>query len=139
MEYDPIEAFIGIMKQNHDWEAEGVEIMPAWGVKAYDLRQTDVMVVGPVDEEDDFLGIGGLEFTRYVRLTVRVDTAKSRERAVQLVRLVRNILRRKENWLYDGRVLLNMRISGVFDLSDRQKGIYSFEIHVEWFTIEVRV
>jgi len=137
--YDPIEIFHKLLVSNHDWEADGVKVVKAYDYKNIDLRTGDFVVIETAIERDEFLGIGAMEFIRYVTLRLDVKTAESRYRVREISEKIRNIVRMKENWFVDGHLLLNLRIAREIDRSDTERHIYSQEIEIEWFEIEKRI
>ena len=136
--YDPVEVFYQLLSANVDWDSIGAKLIRAYQYKNIDLRTGDYVVVGPATERDEFLGIGAMEFIRYVTIEVSVMTAESRERMRQLGEVVRRVIRTKENWFVGDRLLLNVRISRQVDRSDIERGLYTLTMEVEWFEIEKR-
>jgi hypothetical protein len=137
--YDPVEVFYQLLSANVDWDSVGAKLIRAYQYKNIDLRTGDYVVVGPAIERDEFLGIGAMEFIRYVTIEVSVMTAESRSRMRQLGEIVRQVIRTKENWFVGDRLLLNVRISRQADRSDAERGLYTLTQEVEWFEIEKRV
>ncbi|MCS7136738.1 MAG: hypothetical protein NZ941_00030, partial [Candidatus Caldarchaeum sp.] len=141
--YDPVDAVVKILSDNWPEEVSRPTIGKLYEFKQIDLRAGDYVLVGRVNERQEFLGIGGLEYSRYVSVEIIVQTMESRERALELINRVRGIIRLKENWVYeqggDSWLLLNMILRRVNDRSEIERGIYSFVGEVEWFTIEVTV
>jgi hypothetical protein len=137
--YDPVEVFYQFLSANVDWDSVGAKLIRAYQYKNIDLRTGDYVVVGPATERDEFIGIGAMEFIRYVTIEVSVMTAESRERMRQLGEVVRRVIRTKENWSVGDRLLLNVRISRQADRSDIERGLYTLTMEVEWFEIEKRV
>ena len=103
------------------------------------MRTGDFVVIETAIERDEFLGIGAMEFIRYVTLRLNVRTAESRYRVREISEKIRTIVRMKENWFVDGHLLLNLRIAREIDRSDTERHIYSQEIEIEWFEIEKRI
>jgi hypothetical protein len=137
--YDPVEVFYQLLSANVDWDSVGAKLIRAYQYKNIDLRTADYVVIGPATERDEFLGIGAMEFIRYVTIEVSVMTAESRERMRQLGEIVRRVIRTKEDWTVGDRLLLNVRISRQADRSDLERGLYTLTMEVEWFEIEKRV
>jgi hypothetical protein len=137
--YDPVEVFYRLLSANVDWDSVGTKLIRAYQHKNIDLRTADYVVIGPATERDEFLGIGAVEFIRYVTIEVSVMTAESRERMRQLGEIVRRVIRTKEDWTVGDRLLLNVRISRQADRSDIERGLYTLTMEVEWFEIEKRV
>ena len=102
------------------------------------MRTGDFIIIESATERDEFFGLGAMEFVRYVTIRMSVMTAESRHRVRELSEKVRDVLRRKENWVVGDRIMLNLRISREIDRSDIERGIYSQQIEVEWFEIEKR-
>jgi len=136
VKYDPIEVLYKILVSARDWEADSIELVRVYDLRTF-TRTGDYIVIGPSNERQEFLGIGGFEYTRYVTVGVAVYTAESRERAKEMIRMVRDILRNKSNWSYDGAVLLNVILARVSDNTDYERNLWSYRGEVEWFTIEV--
>jgi hypothetical protein len=137
--YDPVEVFYQLLSANVDWDSVGAKLIRAYQYKNIDLRTGDYVVIGPAAERDEFLGIGAMEFIRYVTIEVSVMTAESRERMRQLGEIVRRVIRTKEDWTVGDRLLINVRISRQTDRSDLERGLYTLTMEVEWFEIEKRV
>jgi len=137
--YDPVEVFYRFLSANVDWDGLGVKLIRAYQYKNVDLRTGDYVVIGPATERDEFLGIGAMEFIRYVTIEISVMTAESRERMRQLGEIIRQVIRTKEDWFVGDRLLLNVRISRQTDRSDIERGLYTLTMEVEWFEIEKRV
>lgn len=78
-------------------------------------------MLGVVNEADNFMGIGASDYRRDIMISVVVKTAKSRERARELVEECRRIFRTKSYW---GNYV-NVLISRLIDLSDRERKIYT--------------
>jgi hypothetical protein len=136
--YDPVEVFYQLLSTNVDWDSEGAKLIRSYQYKNIDLRTGDYVVVGPATERDEFLGIGAMEFIRYVTIEISVMTAESRERMRQLGEMVRRVIRTKEDWAVGDRLLLNVRIARQVDRSDIERGLYTLTLEVEWFEIEKR-
>jgi len=136
--YDPVEEFYAMITSAFNWVDFNVNVIRAYEYKNIDLRVGDYLVIEGATERDEFLGIGGMEFVRYITLGVSVRTAESRARVREITEKLRDVLRRKENWDIGGRLMLNVRISRQVDRSDIERGIYSQFLEVEWFEIEKR-
>jgi len=136
--YDPIEIFYKLISSAYDWESVDVKVVKAYEYKNIDLRTADYIIVESATERDEFLGIGAMEFIRFVNLTFSVKTMASRFRVREISEKVREILRKKENWFIDDHLLLNLRIVRENDRSDIERGIFSQNFEVEWFEIEKR-
>ena len=137
--YDPVEVFYQLLSSSFSWEDIGVKLIKSYDYKNIDLRVGDYIVVDGATERDEFLGIGAMEFVRYVTLRFNVRTSESRMRVREISEKVREILRAKENWSVGDRLLLNLRISRQVDRSDIERGIFSQLFEVEWFEIEKRI
>jgi hypothetical protein len=137
-DYDPVEIFYSMITNAFDWSSINVNVIRGYEYKNIDLRVGDYLVIGSATERDEFLGIGGLEFVRYITLNVSTRTGESRSRSREISEKLRTVLRAKENWVVGSRLLLNVRISREQDGSDYERGIYSQIFEVEWFEIEKR-
>ncbi|MEM1800933.1 MAG: hypothetical protein QXF58_04250 [Desulfurococcaceae archaeon] len=138
-EYDPTDDMLTLLKGAFEGE-EGrtVFIGREWELKNLDLNQMDYILIRDAYEEDEYLGIGGMEFVRNITVELIIKTNLGRERVRELGEKLRRYLRGKENWMVGERLLLNLQVrSG--DLSRDERGIWSLVIVVEWFQIEVRV
>jgi hypothetical protein len=136
--YDPVEEFYTMITSAFDWARLNVNVIRAYEYKNIDLRVGDYLIIEGATERDEFLGIGGMEFVRYITLGVSVRTAESRARVREITEKLRDVLRGKENWDVGGRLMLNVRIARQVDRSDIERGIYSQFLEVEWFEIEKR-
>jgi hypothetical protein len=136
--YDPVEEFYTMITSAFNWGGFNVTVIRVYEYKNIDLRSGDYLVIEGATERDEFLGIGGMEFVRYITLGVSVRTAESRSRVREITEKLRDVLRGKENWDVGGRLMLNVRIARQVDRSDIERGIYSQFLEVEWFEIEKR-
>jgi hypothetical protein len=136
--YDPVEEFYTMITSAFNWSDFNVTVIRAYEFKNIDLRSGDYLIVEGATERDEFLGIGGMEFVRYITLGVSVRTAESRARVREITEKLRDLLRGKENWNVGDRLMLNVRIARQVDRSDIERGIYSQFLEVEWFEIEKR-
>ena len=137
--YDPVEVFYSFLAGSVNWDDLGAKLIRVYEYKNVDLRTGDYVVVGPAIERDEFLGIGAMEFIRYVTIEVSVMTAESRIRMRNLAEAIRRVIRTKENWQVGDRLLLNVRIARQSDRSDVERGLYTTTLEVEWFEIEKRL
>jgi len=136
--YDPVEEFYTMITSAFNWADLNVAVIRSYEYKNIDLRSRDYLVIEGATERDEFLGIGGMEFVRYITLGVSIRTAESRSRVREITEKLRDVLRRKENWEVGDRLMLNVRIARQVDRSDIERGIYSQFLEVEWFEIEKR-
>jgi len=74
VKYDPIEVLYKILVSARDWEADSIELVRVYDLRTF-TRTGDYIVIGPSNERQEFLGIGGFEYTRYVTVGVAVYTA----------------------------------------------------------------
>lgn len=137
MSYDPSLDLLSLLRDALVGEQK-VFIEREWVIRNIDVTEQDYVLIRDIEEEYEFLGIGGMEFTRFLTARVLVKSAAGRERVRQLEETIRNYLRAKENWLVSGRVLYNLVVRRTGDLSMTERGIWSQEMEITWFQIEVR-
>lgn len=133
--YDPADDLMTLL-ENALADEQDVKIYKEWEIRDLDLLSGDYVLIRSISEEDEYLGIGGMEFMRHVVASVMIRTAESRERVRELEEKIRAYFRTKANWVVNGRTLLNLYVT-TGDLTRTERGIWTQEIEVFWFTIEV--
>ena len=133
--YDPADDLMTLL-ENALADEQDVKIYKEWEIRDLDLLSGDYVLIRSISEEDEYLGIGGMEFMRHVVASVMIRTAESRERVRELEEKIRTYFRTKANWVVNGRTLLNLFVT-TGDLTRTERGIWTQEIEVFWFTIEV--
>ncbi|MEM0478331.1 MAG: hypothetical protein QXN77_08030 [Candidatus Caldarchaeum sp.] len=137
MSYDPSSDLLTLLQAALAGEQK-VFVEREWVIRNIDVTEQDYVLIRDIEEEYEFLGIGGMEFTRTLTARVLIKSAAGRERVRKLAETIRNYLRAKENWSVSGRILFNLVVRRTGDFSVSERGIWSQEMEIIWFQIEVR-
>ena len=97
-----------------------------------DLQYGNFIVIEPTRREDEFFGIGAVEYIVRARCSLMIRTGTSVDDANKMLSVVHGILRDKSNWSS----WQNVRVSSLESLMEREKKIYSYVLEVEGIKFE---
>lgn len=132
---DVIKDMRDYLDENWSNDIEKPLIIYTRDLRMMDVQRYDYILFEAVVEGDEFAGIGGWEYRRYVTWRLIIRTMRSWERALEILTEIRRILRDASVW--SGKYVI-VRVADVDDLSDREKKVYGFMVRIEGFKIEVR-
>lgn len=136
---EPTDDMVNILTSN--WASVApAAVMPTIGsvtnYRSIDMNDGDwVLVDEDIEEADSFFGLGAVDYKRDVIWVIKLKTGKDFHRLWEITSVLRRIIRNK-NW-WGG--YMNLRISRVIDLSDRERKIWSFVITVTGFKCEIEM
>jgi len=108
------------------------KIVLAREVRMIDLQSGNFVVLEPAHREDEFFGIGAVDFLVRARCSLTIRAGSSVGDANKMLSVVQTILRDKTKW----GSWQNVRIVGLESLMDREKKIYSYALEVEAIKFE---
>jgi len=108
------------------------KIVLAREVRMIDLQAGNFVIFEPASREDEFFGIGAVDFLVRTRCSLTIKAGGSAEDAEKMLNVVQKILRNKFNW----GSWQNVRVAWIESLMNREKKIYSYSLEVEAIKFE---
>jgi hypothetical protein len=108
------------------------KIVLAREVRMVDLQSGNFVIIEPAHREDEFFGIGAVDYLVRARCSLTIKAGGSVDDANKMLSVVQGILRDKSKWSS----WMNVRISSLESLMDREKKIYSYALEVEAIKVE---